>query len=251
VEQGSSADKAGLKANDVIRGLRLREPGKTPDVETWSIWAELHSIRGQNPKVFDQWAWYFDAIQHNDFPAFEVKISRGGQDVGEAFGPIEGKPDLTWPMASRGERLLPDSRLQKAHSFSEAVVFGLDRTTGFIKQIYLNLSSLLSGRISIRSLGGPVEIASQAFGFAGEDLFVFALFLGIISINLAVVNFLPIPVLDGGHMVFLIYEKLRGRPPSETVRAVATYVGLILIVTLMLFVFYMDLKKRHWLPSWM
>ena len=139
---------------------------------------------------------------------------------------MEAEPDPTWPMASRGLRLLPDTRLQKARPFSEAVVFGLDRTMGFIKQIYLNLSSLLSGRISAKSLGGPVEIASQAFSMAGEDPFLFALFLGIISINLAVVNFLPIPVLDGGHMVFLIYEKLRGRPPSETVRTVATYVGL-------------------------
>ena len=84
----------------------------------------------------------------------------------------------------------------------------------------MNLSRLVSRRISTRSLGGPIEIASQAFNVAGEDLATFALFLAMISINLAVVNFLPIPLLDGGHMVFLVYEKLRGRPPSEMVRVV-------------------------------
>ena len=70
-----------------------------------------------------------------------------------------------------------------------------------------------------------------------------------ISVNLAVVNFLPIPVLDGGHMVFLIYEELRGRPPSETVQAVATYVGLAVILALMVFVFCLDIKRNWpWLP---
>jgi regulator of sigma E protease len=59
-----------------------------------------------------------------------------------------------------------------------------------------------------------------------------------------VVNFLPIPVLDGGHMVFLVYEKLRGKPPSEGVRAVATYLGLAIILCLMVFVFYLDISRR-------
>jgi regulator of sigma E protease len=62
-----------------------------------------------------------------------------------------------------------------------------------------------------------------------------------LSANLAVVNFLPIPVLDGGHMVFLVYELLRGKPPSEGVVAVLSYIGLALLLTLMMFVFGLDL----------
>ncbi|MCX7417558.1 MAG: site-2 protease family protein, partial [Planctomycetia bacterium] len=67
------------------------------------------------------------------------------------------------------------------------------------------------------------------------------LFLTMLSANLAVVNFLPIPVLDGGHMIFLAYEWVRGKPPSEGVVAVLSYVGLALILSLMLFVFGLDL----------
>ena len=75
------------------------------------------------------------------------------------------------------------------------------------------------------------------------------LFLGAISVNLAVVNFLPIPVLDGGHMVFLLYERVAGRPPSEFVRLVATYIGLAFILGLMVFVLALDLKRLFsWLP---
>jgi regulator of sigma E protease len=63
------------------------------------------------------------------------------------------------------------------------------------------------------------------------------------NISLAVFNFLPIPVLDGGHMVFLIYEKLRHKPASDRVRFATTCVGLAIIVGLMLFVFYQDILK--------
>ena len=68
--------------------------------------------------------------------------------------------------------------------------------------------------------------------------------MAIISINLAIVNFLPIPVLDGGHMVFLIYEKICSRPASKQIRIATTYLGLALIVSLMVFVIYLDLKRK-------
>jgi len=92
-------------------------------------------------------------------------------------------------------------------------------------------------------MAGPIGMGVQGFFIAQSGNFELLLFLGIISINLAVVNFLPIPILDGGHMVFLIYEKLRGRPPAEKVRAVATYIGLAMIGFLMLFVFYQDIQN--------
>ena len=95
-------------------------------------------------------------------------------------------------------------------------------------------------------MSGPIGIAATAYEFADMDIYMLVLFLGIISVNLAVVNFLPIPVLDGGHMVFLIYEGLRGKPASETVRIGATYVGLALIGCLMLFVIYIDVGRYFW-----
>ena len=78
---------------------------------------------------------------------------------------------------------------------------------------------------------------------AERDIYEFILFLALISINLAVVNFLPIPVLDGGHMVFLIYEKLRGKPPSDQVRFIATICGLVIVLGLMVFGFWVDIRR--------
>ena len=107
--------------------------------------------------------------------------------------------------------------------------------------VYTFLQKLTSRQISPRLLGGPIEIAKQAGRSAEEGFSRLLLFLTMLSANLAVVNFLPIPVLDGGHMVFLSYEFIRGKPPSENVVIVLSYVGLALLLSLMLFVFGLDL----------
>jgi regulator of sigma E protease len=105
------------------------------------------------------------------------------------------------------------------------------------------LRGMFQGRLGVGNLGGPIMIAAATYRFASMDFADFVFFLGLISINLAVVNFLPIPVLDGGHMVFLIYEKIRGQPASEGVRIGATYVGLAMILCLMFFVLYLDVSR--------
>ena len=93
-------------------------------------------------------------------------------------------------------------------------------------------------------MGGPIMIATVAYDIASENIYRLIFFLGVISINLAVINFLPIPVLDGGHMAFLIYEKLRGRPAPRSVLTVATYAGLFMVLSLMAFVIFLDVSRR-------
>jgi regulator of sigma E protease len=196
--------------------------------------------------VFDRWGYLFDYLQSTEIPTLEFKIKRGGEDVAETFGPIKAGLDRSWPRADPGLVLMPDTKKQQASTLVEAAGMGIDGTLTFIKQIYLNLKSMFTGRISTDSLGGPILIAQMAFTSAGMDWLDFAMFLGFISINLAVVNFLPIPILDGGHMVFLIYEALRGKRPSETVQTVATFIGLAMILSLMVFVFYNDIRRWFW-----
>jgi regulator of sigma E protease len=252
VAPGSPAEKAGLKPGDQIEEVRYRKGGKTKDDPgDWgrqNDWIKLAAKR-DGGEAFDTWAHVFWYLQIEESHEIQVKVRRDG-NLSETPLELKAEPDVSWPYADRGLLLVLDSRLQKADNLGEAVTFGVDRTYTFIKQIYLSLARLFDGRISTKSMGGPIEIGAQAFEVAGEDFSKFVLFLGIISVNLAVVNFLPIPVLDGGHMVFLIYEKLRGRPPSETVRAGATYVGLALLLSLMVFVFYQDLHRRGWLGWW-
>jgi len=90
-------------------------------------------------------------------------------------------------------------------------------------------------------MGGPWTIVKVAYHAASSRFTDLLMFLCIISANLAVINFLPIPVLDGGHMVFLAYEGIRGKPPSENIQIGLSYVGLFLLLGLMVWVFGLDL----------
>jgi regulator of sigma E protease len=144
-------------------------------------------------------------------------------------------------VVDRGLVFEPVYRLVRAESFGAALGQGLRKAGEDLSLVYGFLGKLWNRQISARLLGGPIEIAKQAGRSASEGFSRLLLFLTMLSANLAVVNFLPIPVLDGGHMVFLVYELLRGKPPSEGVVAVLSYIGLALLLTLMMFVFGLDL----------
>jgi RIP metalloprotease RseP len=241
VTPDSPADKAGLKKNDLVTQIRSQSEGKKGAKPTWSDWFTMKSVRGKDNDVYDQWAHFHWVIQQGDPAVVEMQVKRGTEPE-TTIGPLTAEPDPTWPRVERGLFLMPDSRQQHATSTLEAISFGVDRTVRFIQSMYVTLSRLATNRVSYKNLGGPIRIAEQTFNAADADFSAFILILGLISVNLAVVNFLPIPVLDGGHMVFLIYEKLRGKPPPEVVRAFATYAGLATILALMVFVFWIDIS---------
>ncbi|MFN9363725.1 MAG: site-2 protease family protein, partial [Planctomycetota bacterium] len=93
----------------------------------------------------------------------------------------------------------------------------------------------------------PGTIATVATSEATEGTSRLLLFLTMLSANLAIVNFLPIPVLDGGHMVFLAYEGIFRRPVTEKVQVILTYAGLAFILGLMLFVIFLDVSRiKDW-----
>jgi regulator of sigma E protease len=158
--------------------------------------------------------------------------------------------DLDWPLHDALEPrglplLIAQDRIAIADSFLGAMRMGLRDTYRTVVQIYLSLRSLVTRRVSATEhLQGPIDIVAIAYRVAERNnLGDLALLLGIIGVNLAVVNFLPIPVLDGGHMLFLIYEKLRGRPASEAIRLAANWFGLVVLVGLMGFVIYLGVVR--------
>jgi len=98
--------------------------------------------------------------------------------------------------------------------------------------------------LSYKELHGPLGIATVAYSVAQQGLPELLLFLGFLSVNLAVLNFLPIPVLDGGHMIFLIWEGITRKRPSERVLIAATYFGMAFVLCLMMLVLYLDIFEH-------
>ena len=128
-------------------------------------------------------------------------------------------------------------------SFADAVSGGLAQTFDFCGEMVKFLGGLVSGSVSIKNVSGPVGIAQIAGRVAREGWAVLLNFMAILSLNLALLNVLPVPILDGGHLVFLLLEKLRGRPLSIRQRAVAQQVGLALLLLLIVTVTYHDIVR--------
>ena len=152
------------------------------------------------------------------------------------------KRDQNAYLAGRGFVFGVDVVHQRADSFCEAFSFGVEKTIDAASQVFIFLKNV-GKNVSAKALGGPGMIVGTAYQAAGRPDGVFLLFLCLISANLAVVNFLPIPVLDGGHMVFLLYEMITRRKPNEKVQIILSYIGLALILALMFWVIALDVWR--------
>ena len=166
----------------------------------------------------------------------------------EAKDGVEAKIETTLRRAEdvfvveRGLYFGGDAIFHRADSLGEALSFGVAKTWECATMIFTTLKNLGS-TVSAKALGGPGMIVGTAYAAAGVQNGVFLLFLCMISANLAVVNFLPIPVLDGGHIVFLLYEAITRRKPNENVQVILSYMGLALILALMFWVIYLDVVR--------
>ncbi|MDR0390821.1 MAG: site-2 protease family protein [Planctomycetaceae bacterium] len=147
------------------------------------------------------------------------------------------------PEYFRVDRGLSMSELKatvKTDSFGEALSLGFNKTVEYSLAVYITLKRFYDGTVSPRALGGPVLVVQSAYSFVSRGSGAYLLFLCIIGANLAVVNLLPMPPLDGGHVVFLLYEGIFRRPPSIVAQAILSWAGLFLILLLLLWVVALD-----------
>ncbi|MBT6155767.1 MAG: RIP metalloprotease RseP [Planctomycetaceae bacterium] len=206
---------------------------------------------GDDKETIHNWAYAFWSMQRIPMRSVKLHVSSPGE--GGTGKPrvvtLQPKPiDDEWYLPTRGVRLARLMKKRKAESVTAALSMGLTHTKNNMTDIYLTLRSLFGGRISVKELHGPIGIATVAYRVASRGFADLLLFLGFLSVNLAVINFLPIPVLDGGHMVFLIWEGVTRKKPSERVLIAATYAGMAVVLGLMVLVLYLDIFV-HWLPG--
>jgi regulator of sigma E protease len=124
-----------------------------------------------------------------------------------------------------------------------AITMGFRQTVVMIEQVFLTIDRVSRGSVGVDQLQGPVGILHTGTQVASEGPMFMVFFLAMISVNLAVVNLLPIPIADGGLFLFLVYEKLRGRPPSIAFQNAAAMAGIALVAGLFLLTFYNDIGR--------
>lgn len=227
IRADSPAARAGLRAGDRLRTIAIADPNSKEKPETRSLEDGKYA-----------WPYLFGEMQIAPGMRVTLGLGDGKRTVTMVPEAVSG-----WNNPNRGLVFLTDVKPLPALGFIPAVRRGLEDTYDTILSIYAMFRSLAFGDISPKALGGPIMIADLASQTARAGLVSFLKFLGMLSLNLAVINFLPIPPLDGGQMTFLIAEKLRGKPLPESALNAGTIAGLVFVLGLMVFVFFQDVMR--------
>ncbi len=147
-------------------------------------------------------------------------------------------------MYDRGLILGQRQAVQKATSVSQALSLGMREGYRRFTDVIRFLKMIPRGQIKLRHVGGPLEIVNIAKNEAEKGIAPQLMFLTMLSMNLAILNFLPIPALDGGHMMFLIYELVAGKRANEQLEFRLTVAGLLTLLMLMAVVFANDIIRH-------
>ena len=134
-------------------------------------------------------------------------------------------------------------RVVVRHGLLKAIPAALHKTWEMTTLTLRTLWKMVTGRASIENLSGPITIAQYAGQSAVIGLAAFLGFLGIVSVSLGVLNLLPVPVLDGGHLLFYLVELVSGHPVTEAVQLAGQKIGIVLLLGLMSLAFYNDLIR--------
>jgi regulator of sigma E protease len=218
VESGSPAEHAGIQKNDVITAV--------------------------NGQPIREWEELSKAIKQSDGRPLNLQVRRQDKDVNLAIQPTKRE----------GRNIFGEKRDEWVIGISSrvsiekgkpglAVIKAFQQTYEYARLTLLALAKMVTGEVSPRNLGGPILIAQMAGQQAQEGLGAFLPFIAILSINLGVLNLLPIPILDGGHLLFFVVELLIGRPLALRHREMAQQVGLVLLMMLMIYAFYNDIAR--------
>jgi len=217
--------KGGPAKLDIPRGARITTVNGKAVSSYYDIIAEVRRWSGQPVKL-------------------EYRLdgqTEGGVtlQVGQARRPIvvESTPTESLPFDSL-------ERLYKASSPIQAIDMGYRRTLMFVAQTYVTLKQLIAGLISPKLLMGPVGIVVSSYQIVeGRPLVYYAYFLGLISASIAVLNLMPMPPFDGGLIMLMLVEKIKGSALSEKAQGVMAYAGWVIVGSLLLYVTFNDIVR--------
>jgi regulator of sigma E protease len=220
VKQGSPAFAAGLEKGDLITAINESA------INSWDEMAEIiNASKGEKIKL---------AVRRGE-SSQKFSLAPELVTTKNIFG--EDVQRYIIGITASGETYSKELNLFQA--FSESMI----QTYRVTELMVVIIAKLITGDISTDTLGGPIMIAQMAGDSAKAGFGSLISFIALISVNLAIINLLPIPVLDGGHLLFFSIEAVKGRPVSIKVREIAQQVGLFLLILLMILVFYNDISR--------
>jgi regulator of sigma E protease len=191
------------------------------------------------------WAQMTGLVKDSPNKALHFEVNRDGQTVALTVTPALEKAQANGKTVEIGKIGVsgPGRSLIRASNPLLAAWHGLEATWGWTELTTVGIYKMIAGEISSKNIGGPLTIASIS-GEAGAQGFSSVVFLiAILSINLGVLNLLPIPILDGGHLLFFFIEAVIRKPLGDRQREIAQQVGMVLLLVIMVFAFWNDIER--------
>jgi regulator of sigma E protease len=223
VNSGSPAEQAGLMPGDRVLSIN----GKP--LANWEELSESIEKYGDKPVTLE--------LKRED-REFGVTITPIVNEVTNIFGEAIKRPVI-------GITASEKFSIKKVNPL-HAGYYAVAQTYNLSKLFLLTVVKLIQRIVPLQTLGGPILIAQMAGQQAQEGILNLMNFIALISVNLAVLNLLPIPVLDGGHIFFFLIESVLGRPLSLKKVEIAQKIGMLALLTLMVVVFYNDIMRLDW-----
>ncbi|CAH9052424.1 Regulator of sigma-E protease RseP [Pseudoalteromonas holothuriae] len=222
IADNSAAQQAGLKVNDTLLAV--------------------------NNQPLSDWQQFVQIIQSSANQNLTLSIERNTINQSLEITPHERRADDGTLQGFLGVVPLlekwPDGYIETRHYGPwDSMVLGAEKTFDLIRLSFDMIGNLLSGQVSVKNLSGPVGIAVGAGNSVSYGIVAFLSFLALISVNLGVFNLLPLPVLDGGHLMYYIIELIRKKPVSEKTQELGFKVGAMVLIALTCFALLNDVSR--------
>ncbi len=238
IENGAAATQ-GIQAGDRIISATLdfREEDYRKKFEERG--GEIKAIEGDD--LVNNWPQLHEAMQAT-FPSayYKLTILRDGKEIEKELAPTISTQHFS---EKRGIQLQRLKEMYVANDFADAVRCGWNQAYYDSRKILRVLRQMVTGNVPLTAIGSIGSMAVGATSEAMSGTTRLLMFLTLLSVNLAILNFLPIPILDGGHMVFLAWEGVTGAPPNERIQEGLTMVGALLLLALIIFALGMDVWR--------
>lgn len=200
-----------------------------------------------NEKTLKSWDELLGIIQGSKGKPLALEVLRGGKHIQVFVVPRLGSREDVFgenkPAWMIGVAPNPQARVFVRYGPLQALRNGAEDTFRLVKLTFVALYKMLTGAMSYKNIAGPIQIFALAGEQARSGIASALFFLAIISVNLGVINLFPVPVLDGGHVLFLTVEGITGRMPSMKTREIAQQVGLFILLALMILAFFNDITR--------
>ena len=221
ITSGSSADTAGLVIGD-----------------------EILQVNEQNIKRFDELQ---RIVRPNPGKELKFLIRRGNEILLKTVIPqlVQGKDASGSKIVYGLLGVVSEQTTFIRHNPLISLGLAVEETWVIVSQTLMHVTEMIRGERTTDELGGPIRIAKLSGAVADAGLTSSIWFMAVLSINLGLINLFPVPVLDGGHLFFYLLEFIRGKPLEAKMQGIASYVGLVLVISLMIFVTWNDLVQLN------